>query len=78
MGDDERDQLAHDLTETDFDAVERDGYRAEWHDEDSEVAVRDLATDEVVTYNAEDLFRATSEQELRNARTGAETLADDE
>lgn len=74
MGEEARDRVAHDLTETDFDAVERDGYRAEWHDGDTEVAVRDLETDDVVAYNAEDLFRATSEQELRNARTGAEAL----
>lgn len=72
MGDDERDLLAHDLTETDFDAVERDGYRAEWHDGDTAVVVHELGDGAAVTYNAEDLFRATSEQELRNARTGAE------
>jgi hypothetical protein len=73
-GDDDPDRLAHDLTETTFDAVERDGLRAEWSDDDTHVVVENLATGESVTYDGEDLIRATSEQELRNARTGAEAV----
>jgi hypothetical protein len=69
IGDDERDRLAHDLTETDFDAVERDGFRATWTEDDARVEVRDMDTDETVVYDAEDLVRATSDTEVRNART---------
>jgi hypothetical protein len=70
--DEDADRLAHELTETEFDAVERDGLRAEWTDDDARVAVRELSTGRAVTYDGEDLVRATSDQELRNARTGAE------
>jgi hypothetical protein len=66
------DRLAGDLAETDFDAVERDGYRAAWTDDDATVVVRDLVTDETVTFDGEDLVRATSDRELRDARTGSE------
>ncbi|MEF8789870.1 MAG: hypothetical protein V5A61_07055 [Haloarculaceae archaeon] len=68
IGTDEFDRLAHALSETDFDAVERDGLRAEWTAEDTEVTVRDLEDDTRVVYNAEDLVRATSDRELNDAR----------
>jgi hypothetical protein len=68
IGNDEFDRLAHALSETDFDAVERDGLRAEWTAEDTEVTVRDLEDDTRVVYNAEDLVRATSDRELNDAR----------
>lgn len=68
LGEDPFDRLAHGLSETDFDAVERDGLRAEWTDDDTEVVVRDLETDRRVVYNADDLVRATSDRELNDAR----------
>ncbi|EJN57885.1 hypothetical protein [Halogranum rubrum] len=68
LGDDTPDKLAYDLAQTNFDAVERDGYRAEWSDDDSAVEVFEVGTDERVAYNAEDLLRAESDVEVRNAR----------
>jgi hypothetical protein len=68
LGDDTFDRLAHDLSETDFDAVERDGLRAEWTADDTEVTVRALDGDDVVVYNADDIVRATSDRELSDAR----------
>ncbi|MCT9097639.1 hypothetical protein [Haloarchaeobius sp. HME9146] len=69
LGETDTDVLAYELTQTDFDAVERDGYRAEWNVEGTEVYVTELATEDVTEYNAEDLVRATSDQEVENART---------
>ena len=67
--DERADGLALELTETDFDAVERDGYRAMWTDADTHVAVTDLGTGDSVVYEAEDLVRATSGREVRQARS---------
>jgi hypothetical protein len=68
LGDNEFDRLAHDLSETDFDAVERAGLRAEWTPEDDAIVVRSLDAEEGVAYNGEDIVRATSDRELRDAR----------
>lgn len=69
FGESDRDRLAYDLAQTDFDAVERDGYRAEWTREDTAVSVTDPETGETAVYDAEDLVRAASDREVRNART---------
>jgi hypothetical protein len=74
LGADAADAIAHELSRTEFDAVERDGLRAAWTDDDARVEVTDLADGETLTYDAEDLVRATSDAELRNARTGAEDV----
>ncbi|WP_267640540.1 hypothetical protein [Haloarchaeobius amylolyticus] len=74
LGETDADVLAYELSQTDFDAVERDGYRAAWNDEGTEVHVTELATGEVAEYNAEDLVRATSDQEVENARNTPEPL----
>jgi len=68
LGDDAFDRLAHDLSETDFDAVERDGLRAEWTADGTEVTVHALENGDAVVYNADDLVRATSDRELSDAR----------
>ncbi len=68
LGDDTPDKLAYDLAQTNFDAVERDGYRAEWSDDDSAVEVFEVGTDVRVAYDAEDLLRAESDTEVKNAR----------
>jgi len=68
LGDDPADRLAHDLSETDFDAADRDGYRAEWIEEGSQISVRRLDDGETIVYDAEDLVRAASDTEVRNAR----------
>lgn len=73
FGEGDRDRLAYDLARTDFDAVERDGYRAEWTREDTAVAVADIDAGETVVYDAEDLVRAASDREVRNARTNDAT-----
>ena len=73
LGTTDSDRLAHELVQSDFDVVERDGLRAEWIEEDSRVEVTELETGESVTYDADDLVRAASDQEVENARTGAET-----
>lgn len=62
------DGLAGDLAGTDFDAVEREGVRAEWTDDGQTVTVTALEGQVTVTYHAEDLVRATSASELRAAR----------
>lgn len=68
LGANERDELAYALTESDFDAVERDGFRAKWTVDDTAVTVENLDTGEITTYDAEDLVRAASDQEVHNAR----------
>jgi hypothetical protein len=67
--DDEYDELASALVETDFDAVERSGLRAEWSEEGDRVQVQALDDDdETVVYNPDDLVRASSDREVRDAR----------
>ena len=68
LGEDAFDQLAYALSESDFDAVERNGLRAEWTDDAERVRVSDPEAGETVLYDAEDLVRAASDRELRNAR----------
>ncbi|MFB6166240.1 MAG: hypothetical protein ABEJ31_13860 [Haloarculaceae archaeon] len=68
MGADERDALAYDLVQSDFDAVERGGYRAAWTDDDTAVVVSSLVDDARRRYDAEDLVRAASDREVENAR----------
>lgn len=68
LGNDEFDRLAHALTETEFDAIERDGLRAEWTADGTEVTVRELEGGTRVVYNADDLVIATSDRELNDAR----------
>jgi hypothetical protein len=62
------DALAYDLAQSTFDAAERDGYRAEWSDDATFVVVTGLEDDTEVQYNADDLVRAASDPEVRNAR----------
>lgn len=62
------DELAGNLADTDFDAVERGSLRAEWTDDGQRVAVSAMDGDDTITYNGEDLVRATSGPELRDAR----------
>lgn len=71
-GEGEKDSLAYDLVQTEFDAVERDGYRAAWTEDGTAVEVRDLDSEEVVTYDAEGLVRAASSREVRHAREPSE------
>ncbi|MFB6154506.1 MAG: hypothetical protein ABEJ22_01335 [Haloferacaceae archaeon] len=66
--DDDFDDLARALVETDFDAVERDGLRAAWSPEGDRVTVTHTETGEEVVYNPDDLVRAVSDAEVRNAR----------
>jgi len=73
LGTNDSDRLAHELVQSEFDAIERDGLRAEWIEEDSRVEVTELETGESITYDADDLVRAASDREVENARTGAET-----
>jgi hypothetical protein len=68
LGTTDRDRLAYDLAQSDFDAVERDGYRAEWTADNTAVVVRDQATGDELVYDGEDLVRAASDQEVQNAR----------
>lgn len=68
LGEDEYDKLAHDLSQSDFDAVERNGYRAEWTQAGEAIVVRELGTDEHREYDGEDLIRSTSDREVSNAR----------
>jgi hypothetical protein len=76
-GDDDADRLAYDLAHSEFDAVERGGLRAAWSEDGTRVTVEaldgeetdaTLAGDASVEYNAEDLVRAESDPEVRNAR----------
>ena len=69
LGKGDRDELAHALVGTDFDAVEHDGLRAEWTPNDTAVEVTDLDSGESMIDDAEDLVRAASDREVRNART---------
>jgi hypothetical protein len=73
IGKDEADRIAAALVATDFDAVERDGFRAAWLPEGDKVRVTDLDSDEEVLFDAEDLVRAESDTEVRNARDPGET-----
>jgi hypothetical protein len=68
LGHNDTDELAYELAQTDFDAVERDGYRAEWTGDGTQVRVRDLETDDEIWYHAEDLVRAESDREVSDAR----------
>jgi hypothetical protein len=72
MGNDDCDALAYDLAQTDFEAAERDGLRAEWTEGNSRIEVSGLDGDQVVVYDAEDLVRAASDREVSNARAGGE------
>ncbi|WP_435358825.1 hypothetical protein [Haloarchaeobius sp. DFWS5] len=74
LGESDADTIAYELSQSDFDAVERGGLRAAWNVEGTEITVVELDGDESVTYNAEDLVRATSDQEVENARNTAQTL----
>ena len=71
LGENEFDALAYALVNADFDfdAVEHGSLRAEWTDDNAGVVVRNGDTDEEVVYTADDLVLATSDRELRNART---------
>ncbi len=77
LGMTEFDRAAFDLVQSDFDAIERDGFRAEWDEDGTHVEVVDLETGETETYVADDLFRAASDRDVENARTGAETADQD-
>lgn len=68
LGDKPGDKLAYALVQTDFDAVERNDFRAEWNEEGTHVEVTDLESGENYIYNGEDLVRAESDREVRNAR----------
>jgi len=68
LGADERDALAYDLVQTDFDAVERGGLRAVWTADNTSVVVEALDGDERREYSGDDLVRAASDQEVENAR----------
>lgn len=68
LGDDQFDRLAFALIETGCDAVERDGLRAEWTADGTEVTVEELNSEREIVYNADDLIRATSDRELNDAR----------
>ena len=72
IGADDADRLAAALADTDFDAVERDGYRAAWTEDGEQVRVEDLASGEEIRFDAEDLVRAESDTEVRNARETGE------
>lgn len=70
LGENDFDALAYALvnSEFDFDAVEQNTLRAEWTDDNVSIVVADTETGKEITYVADDLVLATSEQELRNAR----------
>jgi hypothetical protein len=68
LGTTDRDRLAYDLAQSDFDAAERDGYRAEWTADNASVVVRSQEGGEELVYDAEDLVRAASDREVQNAR----------
>lgn len=72
LGEDEADRLAVELSDTTFDAVERDGLRAEWVDEGHQIRVVSLTGDDERRYYSEDLVRAASDTEVRNARVHGE------
>jgi len=68
LGVDESDELAYELAQTDYDAVERGGLRAAWTPDDTAVVVEDLDTGETRAYDGEDLVRAASDRDVENAR----------
>ena len=68
LGKDAPDALAYDLVQSDFDAVERDGYRAVWTADNTTVVVSDLDTGDARRYDAEGLLRAASDREVASAR----------
>jgi hypothetical protein len=68
LGEDESDELAYELAQTDFDAVERAGYRAAWTEDNTAVVVTDLESGDERVYDGEDLVRAASDTDVRNAR----------
>lgn len=72
LGMTEFDRVAFDLVQSDFDAIERDGFRAEWDDEGTHIEVVDLETGDTEKYVGDDLIRAASDRDVENARTGAE------
>ena len=72
IGADDADRLAATLADTDFDAVERDGYRAAWTEDGEQVLVTRLESGEEIFFDAEDLVRAESDTEVRNAREPGE------
>ncbi|WP_336001335.1 hypothetical protein [Halorientalis halophila] len=69
IGEDERDALAYELARSKFEAAERGGYRAEWTAGDTAIEVREMGGGDGVVYDAEDLLRAESDREVKNART---------
>jgi hypothetical protein len=68
LGETDRDQLAYELAQSRFDAAERNGFRAEWTPDGTQVRVRDLQTSEETLYDADDLVRAESDREVNDAR----------
>jgi len=72
IGKDEADRLAAALVDTDFDAVERGGYRAAWTGDGEQVHVTELEGEDEVVFNGEDLVRAASDTDVRNAREPGE------
>jgi hypothetical protein len=58
IGADDADRLAAALADTDFAAVERDGYRAAWTADGEQVCVSRLDSGEELYFDAEDLVRA--------------------
>ena len=68
LGDHITDKIAYELVQTDFEAVESSGFRAEWDEEGTEVIVTNLESGASRRYNGEDLVRAESDREVSNAR----------
>lgn len=68
LGEDTRDALAYELVQSDFDAAERETYRATWTADNTTVVVTDMETGETCRYRADDLLRAASDREVHNAR----------
>lgn len=70
LGRDDFDALAFALVQSkfNFDAAERERLRAEWDPDNETVTVSNRETNEQVVYSADRLIRATSDQEIRNAR----------
>jgi hypothetical protein len=72
LGENEADEIAYALAQTDFDAVERDGLRAAWSGDGTVVRVSELDDGDELEYDAEDLVRATSDREVSHARNEPE------
>ncbi|WP_227133776.1 hypothetical protein [Halorubellus salinus] len=72
LGETEADELAYELAQTEFDAVERDGLRAAWSADGTVVTVSELDNGDEMAYDAEDLVRATSDREVSHARNEPE------